>query len=136
MADACRSGDCMITANDLLLEAKSLLVDTDLESRRRSAMSRAYYAAYHAVNAQPFAKSVSVEIAYRQKEALERGNNPPGSHSFLIKSLKESKNKKVSYAGSRLSTLYERRIFADYKILKDIEAALAEETVSMAQQFN
>lgn len=125
----------MITSNHLLLEARSLLENAHLEQRRRSAMSRAYYAAFHAVKGHVCAKEIAREIAYRQADAEKKGNRPPGGHSLLINALCASGDKQLSYIGSQLSILYERRVVADYKLYKDVGLDVAEDTVHTAEEL-
>ena len=96
----------MITARDLLLEAKHLLAlpqSTRTETRRRTIISRSYYAAYHHLQAH--------EIGERYRRS---GTEKTGMHRAFLNYLGSIRDPDVNYAHRILNDLYEWRVRADY----------------------
>lgn len=113
----------MITAADLFREAQALLSTTSAgEARCRSAMSRSYYAAYHAV----------------LKIALTRGfirKNYPrvGTHEALLEFLASTRDPDLASLHDDLRTLKMRRVLADYMLHKSIVVRDVQDVVEMAE---
>lgn len=90
----------MITPLELWQHAIVLAVPPSAsEFGRRLAVSRLYYAAFHAVG-----------------QHLSFDTGPPHGHQRLIEHLKHSRIKQHVIAGARIESLRDARVKADYKI--------------------
>lgn len=92
----------MIGPNDLLAEAQLLAKGSLGPARRRTVVSRAYYAAYHFLMLSPAAE------AFRPQQGAGEG-----SHRQFIRFLTTHPNATVKFAGRKLDALYGRRLLAD-----------------------
>jgi uncharacterized protein (UPF0332 family) len=113
----------MITSPaELLLDTNDLIrtVNKD-DARRRTIVSRAYYAAFH------HCLIVSRNNGY----AFDR-NGRYGTHESLIKFLRNHSNSDMEYAGRLLEGLKARRIIADYAMDLPISTCEAKETIEEA----
>src|SRR5206468_203033 len=90
----------MITSEDYLLLAESL-VQTGDEEDWRTAVSRAYYAAFH----------VARELLLNLNFAVPRAAQ---AHSYLWLRLSNCGDAQIQYAGADLDDLHRRRNQADY----------------------
>ncbi len=89
----------MSTPDELWVHALTLVEAADDEVTRRHAVSRLYYATFHAVRA-----LLSLDT---------RGAN---AHERLIQALKESEGPQRIIAASRLDSLRKVRVHADYHL--------------------
>jgi uncharacterized protein (UPF0332 family) len=95
----------MITGELFLEYAKKLAArGTTIEAEQRSAISRAYYGAYH------------VARALLQELGIDRAD-----HQVIKNCLCNSGNAQAKFAGDRLSDLGAARRRADYEIDKDLD---------------
>lgn len=110
----------MIEPADLLREAQTLLnaVD-DNEVRRRTAVSRAYYAAYHG------AKVVAEAAGYRD-------DGKTSVHAQLGRYFQTSPDRKRKRIASMLKDLRNLRVRADYYLAGDLSASDAEYAIATA----
>lgn len=88
----------------MLEDARALLQQQCGEARSRTVISRAYYAAFHLMSAQPFAEQFSTS----------QGAGA-GIHKQFLDFLKQTGDQRVIRARARLKGIYERRIRADYR---------------------
>ena len=93
----------MITPEEMLLDARQLLNVVPHEGRRRTVISRAYYAAFHFLNQHPCCNQ------------YERTSGR-GTHQDLLEYLGSSPEPNVQSAAELLQSLYTRRIEADYRL--------------------
>lgn len=112
----------MIKPLDLLEEAKELAKTArNREVRRRSAISRAYYAAYHRVS----------EVAKREGYRFDGGRGV-GMHLHLFEFLARLPDPDVKQAVKFLKTLKEQRVDADYRLDESVPMHLMEEVIEQA----
>ena len=102
----------MISADQMLDDVRQLLNVVPHEARKRTIMSRAYYAAYH------FLLKHACCRTYVRTPGV-------GSHRDLLNFLGRSPELNVRHAASVLGDLYARRITADYRIDNHILALLS-----------
>ena len=105
---------------DFLKNANSLMNSTE-EAGRRSAVSRAYYDAFHYIRLYLIRESIDVP-----KDAT--------AHEKLPKYLRNSGLENAKYVGQRLGELKDDRWDADYKIA--IEDLRRREETSVLERFN
>lgn len=114
-----------ITPRDLLTFAKSLLA-SDGEAELRGAISRAYYAAYHATlpiaNAMP---SVRVDGGVHLKQVRSLRQCPRGERCAT----------QIKELGRFLDQERLNRRFADYLLDQPISPTLAKDSVDMAERI-
>lgn len=113
----------MIDPRDLLEEARELAKTArSREVRRRSAISRAYYAAYHR------ASEVARQAGYRfvKSEGV-------GSHAHLFKFLESLPDPNARAAVKLLDLLKKRRVAADYRLDRSIPMGTLEEALERAE---
>ena len=72
------------------------------EARHRSAVSRAYYAAFH------------VAQAYIEEHALVRLTKTGRDHNLISETLQQQPDKRLRFVGQELATLKDARQEADY----------------------
>jgi uncharacterized protein (UPF0332 family) len=96
----------MIIANDYLLLAQQLVAGTT-EAEWRSAISRAYYAAFHA------ARDLFRELGFATPRA-------ESAHQYLWLRLLNCSNLPVQSAGSDLNSLRGERNLADYDLQRTV----------------
>jgi|GEM_PF-2182191 len=114
----------MIRPSDILAEGRALLAlpaSQRTEARRRTIISRAYYAAFHFLRAHPCSQD------YRKS-----GNTAAGMHRQFITFLATQSDRRVVYAADLLKTIYENRVMADYHIGRDILPDLERRSVEDA----
>ena len=115
----------MIKPSDLLDEARQLAQTINSgEVRRRTIISRAYYAAYH--KAQDSAKNLGY---------LYDPNAGAGIHEHLIWFFKRYPDSNFQYAGRLLSTLRTRRTEADYWLRNAPSPTDAREAIEEAEHL-
>lgn len=115
----------MIGPADLLLEADELIrSETGREVRWRTAMSRAYYAAFHSV----------AGVADARGYTFDRRSGK-GMHAHLLAWLDRSGDQTLRKSGIILRTLKDRRTDADYRLRADLSLVGARETVDMARKL-
>lgn len=115
-----------VTPGDLLAEAKALRVAArGSETRRRTMVGRAYYAAYHSLLAA--AKKVGYQYG-------KDNNRPPGRHENLIDwAIRRSADNDHKIAAERLRSLKAWRHRADYTLDAEVSFSHAENCLAMAQ---
>ena len=94
----------MTDPEDLLDIAMKVASLDHTEAARRTAVNRAYYAAYHCVSSHSVAKGYNA--------ASDKGRR----HWGFIQHLKSSADKEARYLGKILHGLYSRRLVADYEL--------------------
>ncbi|CAK0762440.1 putative HEPN domain-containing protein [uncultured Gammaproteobacteria bacterium] len=99
----------MNTSKDFLKDAVSLRQDAMSEARRRTILSRLYYAAYHRMN--------ETEIGQQFHRDPKRG---VGMHRQFLDHLQHSSDKTFKRTYRHLFDMYKLRILADYKLNKNI----------------
>lgn len=109
----------MIGAFDFLQEAKSLVrIGQSQEIRRRTAVSRAYYAAYH------HALAEATRRGYRFDPAAKKGR-----HEHLFAHLESSGNVDWIAATAILRNLRAARTRADYHLQGSVSVPLVTQTI-------
>ena len=93
---------------DFLNTARELLSSASREADLRSAISRAYYCAYHVAWA---AVRDGIDSGLRHRAKLDKKCR----HDTLIASLRSARDPEVQAAGDALGNLYEERNRADYR---------------------
>lgn len=115
----------MITPLELLQDAQELLRVVPHEGRRRTVISRAYYAAFHFVRSHPCCDEFT-------------RNRSTGMHRDLLNYLETSPEPNVQYAADLLQSLYVQRIAADYQlgydILRNAPAACVEQATYIIEE--
>lgn len=109
-----------MNSRDFLVVARALAVG-NTEAAWRSAVSRAYYAAFH--------------VACELMEAL--GFRVPQSdraHAYLSYRLGNCGQAQVQSVGQDLETLRRNRNWADYDLQRPLSQAMGQSRVSMAEQ--
>lgn len=115
----------MISPNDLLSDARHLTGAGALsEARRRTILSRCYYAAYHHLRGHSCARSF---------DEYAPGNT--GMHKRFITYLAKHTDSQVRLAGARLSSLYSLRLRADYRIGLTIIPGAVEDALADAEEI-
>ena len=107
---------------EILRDAEQLALAATTEARRRTVLSRSYYAALHYLWAHPCAAEFS-----RQKER--------SIHRDLVQYLAQSSNRSVVHCAQLLIRLRGRRELADYHLGDTITAAMAEESIEDAGEI-
>lgn len=105
----------MIAPKSILEDVKSLLrlpPSTSTEVRKRTILSRSYYAAFHHVQKHP----VSRGFKGRSEDV--------GVHRSLLRHLRASGDRDTLYAAHLLGSLYEWRIIADYRLDQGLRAGI------------
>jgi uncharacterized protein (UPF0332 family) len=110
-----------MNGRDFLPLAKSLLKDMT-EAGRRSAVSRAYYAAFHV------ARRLMDDLGF----AVPRADQ---AHGYLWLRLSNSSDLAVVDAGQRLGTLRRKRNFADYDVAASLSISEATAHVVDAEEI-
>lgn len=121
----------MTTPADLLNEAK--LLDRDpakTETRRRTIVGRAYYAAYHGALAHQASGDFAFEPGKRDVSGRHRGR-----HQQLIDFLKQSQNPALKRAGRKLEILRLRRTGADYNLCLPLKRDEESDSVALAEEI-
>jgi len=113
----------VIGPDDLLEEARELAKTArSREVRRRSAMSRAYYAAFH--RADEAARSAGYRF-----DASEGA----GSHVHLLAFLARLPDPGARTAARSLKTLKKQRVLSDYQLAEDISMHMVEQVIEQAE---
>lgn len=116
----------MISADQMLDDVRQLLNVVPHEARKRTIMSRAYYAAYH------FLLKHACCRTYVRTPGV-------GSHRDLLNFLGRSPELNVRHAASVLGDLYARRITADYRIdnhiLEGLEKRCVEDAAEVIEEI-
>jgi hypothetical protein len=107
---------------DILRDAEQLSGAITTEARRRTILSRAYYAALHYLKLHPCA----AEFRDRPGRSI---------HRSLVEHLAQSKNRSVTHCARLLIRLRGRRELADYYLGDTITAAMAEEALEDAREI-
>ncbi|WP_428247640.1 HEPN domain-containing protein [Ferrovibrio sp.] len=108
---------------EILADAQTLRVNlVSSEARRRSILSRTYYAAFHQ------AISIAGENGFRREK------NGEGIHQQLIGFLRRQTKSSLRQLGCDLDSLYTKRIQADYYLNITIEKHDAEDSLLVAQE--
>jgi uncharacterized protein (UPF0332 family) len=110
-----------MTGRDFLSVALTLAADSS-EAAWRSAISRAYYAAFHV------ARELLINLGFK----VAGGS---GTHDFLWLRLQNSGDPLVKRAGSNLNVLRGLRNKADYDLRRRVAQAIAQNEVSVAEQI-
>ncbi|HYG89627.1 MAG TPA: hypothetical protein VD978_25605 [Azospirillum sp.] len=121
----------MTTPADLLKEAK--LLDRDpakTETRRRTIVGRAYYAAYHGALAHETVQGFAFEPGKRNSEGRHLGR-----HQQLIDFLKRSRNPVLQQVGEKLELLRLRRTQADYRLSIPLKRNEESDSVALAEEI-
>jgi len=120
-----------VSPRDLLREASDIAKREDSEAARRSAISKAYYAAYHAAR-----------IFHATLPRPGRSKVGVGEHENLIHQLRNPDNKinpelaKKSVAvGELLLRLRPFRVTADYEIEADVGLGALHDALALAAQI-
>lgn len=114
----------MTSPAEMLADAKQLDSSGKSDARRRTIISRAYYAAYHFLNDHPCS------------QAFQSGQNAGvGMHRQFFSYLQGESDRSVSYAGRRLETLYSWRIKADYRLNTPIPHQQTTDCISDAEEI-
>ena len=115
----------MITPEQMLEDAQQLLNVVPHEGRRRTIISRAYYAAYHFLLEHPCCADFVRPLG-------------KGTHSALLKFLSESREPNVQHTAAILTDLYGRRIEADYRphmhVLRNSESDCVEDATYIMEE--
>jgi uncharacterized protein (UPF0332 family) len=98
------------------------LLEGESEAAWRSAVSRAYYAAFH----------VARELMIRNGFVVQGGE---AAHAYLWRRLSNGGNREVQTAGNRLNLLRGVRNQADYQLDASFSQALADAQVQTAQDI-
>lgn len=113
----------MTDASDFLREAKNLVkMGQGQEIRRRTTVSRAYYAAYH------HALSEAARCGYRFDPAAKKGR-----HEHLYTHLEDSGNPDWIAAADILRYLRSLRTTADYHLEQAVSAPIVRQTIESAE---
>lgn len=107
---------------DILRDAEQLAGAAMTEARRRTILSRTYYAALHYLKSHPCA----TEFHDRRERSI---------HRSLVEHLAQSSNRSVIHCAQLLVRLRGRRMLADYHLGDTITAAMAEEALEDAQEI-
>lgn len=107
---------------DILRDAEQLTSAAMTEARRRTVLSRTYYAALHYLWTHPCAGEFR-----KQKER--------SIHRSLVEHLAQSSNRSVIHCAQLLIRLRSRRELADYHLADMITAAMAEEALEDAREI-
>jgi len=111
----------MTTAHEMLSDARSLLDGESTEARRRTIMSRCYYAAYHAW------LPLSEEVGYAPDGGMAMGMH----RQFLTFLIRQSRDPLLKRVGIRLRDVYDGRITADYRL--DVPVIAKTATITLDQ---
>ena len=103
------------------LKVAQELAEGPREAHRRSAISRAYYAAFHSV----------CEVLRRNSINIPEN---PGGHMVAIRCLDYSRDANLAQAGSKLGTLHGNRRHADYELGKRLGTLQAALDIRLASQ--
>jgi len=109
-----------MNSRDFLTLAQTLLAASS-EAAWRSAVSRAYYAAFH----------VARELLDSMGFAVPRGER---AHAHLWLRLSNCGDPQMATTGAALNSLRQDRNFADYDLLRPLTQANAVRSVRMAEQ--
>ena len=110
-----------MTGRDFLPVAFALAADP-AEAAWRSAISRAYYAAFHV------ARELLTDLGF----TVAGGS---GAHDYLWLRLQNSGDLQVKHAGSDLNALRGQRNKADYELRRALAQAIARNEVKVAEQI-
>jgi hypothetical protein len=125
----------MMIPADILTDAKILNDGATSEARRRAVVSRAYYAVYHHILSQPWAKEFTDELRRSRQQAKAAGRNAPGAHSLLVRWLAKHPNRTLKYAGAQLDDLKGWRVVADYYLLDPIAQFYSANAIKLADEI-
>jgi len=113
----------VIDPSDLLEEAKELgKTSHSREVRRRTAISRAYYAAFHRAN----------EVAQREGYRFDKAERT-GMHKHLFRFLERSADIDVNTAVEILEFLKDQRINSDYRLRAEVPMHKVIEAIEQAE---
>jgi uncharacterized protein (UPF0332 family) len=110
-----------VNGRDFLLAAKLLLPAT-LEAAWRSAVSRAYYAAFHV--ARQLLEDLGFRVPFGER-----------AHAYLWLRLYNGGHPQIRLAGQRLNDLRTERNRADYELRRPVRQAQAAGHVRLAEQL-
>lgn len=115
----------MIVASDLAREARDLLNAARAnEARRRTVVSRAYYAGYHHV------RSMAAEAGWRFNRQEGKG-----IHQHLIGWLSDHSDGGMRHVGSLMQSLLLVRRLADYQLEQSVTWEQAVDAVERAEEL-
>jgi len=116
----------MIEPSDFLDLADKLSSDPELgEASYRTAISRAYYAAFH-----------EVVQRYANKKGLELSNLIFENHQNFIRKLKEERSfGEFRKIGNQLHGLKKDRTRADYKLDQDIATPMVKKSITISRKI-
>jgi len=106
----------------ILRAAEPLAGGAPTEARRRTILSRTYYAALHYLRLHPCAS----EFRDRPGRSI---------HRSLVEHLAQSSNRSVIHCARLLARLRGRRELADYRLVDTITAAMVEESLEDADEI-
>lgn len=112
----------MISSTHFLDEAQDLLANAKTETRYRTVIGRAYYAAFHFLSA----------------EAESAGFTPTGrgdDHTLLIRYLVGHQKQEFRHSGALLRRLKASRTQADYRLLRWIQHREAKDAFLSAEEI-
>lgn len=108
----------MIDPSDFLTVANELATATE-EAKLRTAISRAYYAAYH-----------QVVKKYADREELALSDHLFGNHQNFIRELKTRHSGELKKIGNQLYMLKKDRFRADYNLKNNVTKSAAKKSCS------
>ncbi|MBC7951928.1 MAG: hypothetical protein H7Z12_08965 [Rhodospirillaceae bacterium] len=124
-----------VNSRELFEDGCWLLNSAEDEARRRSAVSRLYYATYHHVLAHPRLAELGAEIAAIQDQARRERRNAPGKHTLLADRLCRSNQRVLRHAGQQLRLLFKRRVDADYLVGEAFSQQKAADALDIASEL-
>lgn len=124
----------MVEPADLLQEAREL-VDQPGEVRRRTAVGRAYYAAYHHALRHPAVAAMAAAIEEKRAASVAARKAPPGGHTMLQRKLTDTRDKALGEAGELLARLWRLRVRADYELDGSLGAKEARKSIDWADRL-
>lgn len=120
-----------VTPTDLLSQVKTLHAAATSEVELRTAVSRAYYAAYHQANA--FHHSLARP---GRLPADKTGVHATLAHQLLHPSIPASfQHQKSRDIGRHLTWLHDKRVKADYKLARTLVAAECDEVLRRVERI-
>jgi hypothetical protein len=125
----------MISGADFLTEARVLLADASSEIRRRSGVSRAYFACFHHLLVHPQASAVVEAVDDTLQSAPIKNCYTSGRHVLLVKGLLKSGDRDLIYLASRLHELLGHRMHADYRVSSPLGENVARVALSAAESI-
>lgn len=107
---------------EILRDAEQLAGAAMTEARRRTILSRSYYAALHYLWKHPCA----AEFRKEKERSIHRG---------LVQHLVQSNNRSVIHCARLLARLRSRRELADYHLADTVTAAMVEKSIEDAGEI-